>query len=213
MTNQKFIHKVSKVTGKNFRATIMLDMDDVLAQLGAAWIDIYNERYEDQLTTQHMTEWDTSLIVKPECGKKVYELLREPGMFRYLQPTPYSQEVVRRLVERQYNILIVSDAPRGHAHCEFKANPDFVANPADDKRAWLLEHFPMIPQENVFFGSQKYYVRGDILVDDKPATHDMFTALGLPVILMDQPYNQHIKAKWRAKNMLEAEEMIYRVLP
>ncbi|MFS0781961.1 5' nucleotidase, NT5C type [Bacillus sp. 1P06AnD] len=211
MQDQLFILKVNQLLGTDFKATIMLDMDDVLAELGTAWIKKYNERYEDTLTTQHMTEWDTSQIVKPECGPKVYDLLKEPGMFRYLQPTPHSQEVVQRLVEERYNILIVSDSPRGHAHSDYKQNPSFFANPADDKRAWLAEYFPMIPQENIFFGSQKYYVRGDVLVDDKPETHERFTSLGLNVILLDQPYNQHIQAKWRAKNMLEVEEMIGKV--
>ncbi|MGM9927447.1 MAG: hypothetical protein ACI35P_05790 [Bacillus sp. (in: firmicutes)] len=205
-----FLQRLNSVLGTNYIGTLLIDMDDVLADFGEAWLQLYNELYDDNLSKSSITQWDLAPLVKPECGHKIYDLMKHPGLFRYLKPMPYAQEVVQRLHDARYNIMIVSDSPMGHAFCDYQKNSSLIANPADDKRAWLLEYFPMIPKQNVIFGSQKYYVRGDVLIDDKPETYEICTALGQDVILMDQPYNKHIPAKMRAHNLLEVEQFIYR---
>ena len=191
--------------------TILLDMDEVIAEMAIHWLHIYNEKYDDNLTVADLLEWDTSKVVKPECGMKIYDLLKHPGLFRYLKPNPYAVQMVKNFHKKGYETLIVSDAPRGHAHCEYQENL-VPSNPADDKRAWLEEHFPMISQRNVIFASKKQYVRGDLLIDDKPDTFLTFQKLNLHCILMDQPYNRMIRTKYRAKTLLEAEEMAYDIL-
>lgn len=203
--NDDFLQRMNHYFNTDFIATILLDMDEVLAQLIPNWAEIYNKQYGDILTPSDFTKWDTSKIVKPECGMKMYELLKTEGIFRYLKPHDYAQEFVQNLIHHQFDVVIVSDSPKGDAFC---SNTPTLGNPADDKRMWLKEYFPMIPEKNIFFGSQKFRVRGDILIDDKPETFEIFTGLGLDVILMDQPYNQHIDTKNRAKNLREAEKLI-----
>ena len=51
-------------------------------------------------------------------------------------------------------------------------------------------------------------IAGDLLIDDKPDTFLEFQKRGRDVILMDMPYNRNIHTKWRARNLMEAEEMI-----
>lgn len=210
MTNDRdFLKKIYEINGTDYVGTILLDMDDVLAEFGEALIQVYNSKYNDTLTTEDMVTWDMIPYVKSECGQDIYELMKTPGLFRHLKPTPHAIGMVKRLVEQKYNVLIVSDAPRGHAHCDYEMDNQNISNPADDKKAWLHQHFPMIPQSNIFLGSMKYYIRGDVLIDDKPETYEKFTALGLKVLLMDKPYNRHIKSENRIYNLLEAEERIY----
>jgi 5'(3')-deoxyribonucleotidase len=182
-------------------------MDDVLARFDLGFLSIYNEKYQDSLCPDDMFTWDMTQYVKKECGKSVYELLKHPGLFRYLQPTEHSQKVIERLHHAGFLILIVSDSPRGHSHDE--ALEQYSTNPADDKRAWLEEHFPMIPQNCIFFGSQKMFVTGDVLIDDKPETFHYHENIGMECILIDRPYNRDFETTKRAFNLLEAEKMIY----
>lgn len=204
-----FTEKVNKMNQTDYIATIMLDMDDVLARFDKQILNLYNEKYNDQVTPEDMFDWDMTKYVKPECGNDIFQLMKNPGFFRHLEPSPYAVEVVQRLIDHGFNILIVSDSPKGYCFSDYEKNNLHVSNPADDKRSWLSEHFPMIPQSNVIFGSLKYYVRGDLLVDDKPDTYLKFESLGLDVLLMDRPYNQQIQTNQRVKNLLEAEKMIY----
>jgi 5'(3')-deoxyribonucleotidase len=55
-------------------------------------------------------------------------------------------------------------------------------------------------------------VYGDVLVDDKPGTFSIFEKLGRDIVLMDAPYNQDIKTKYRAFNLEQVEEMIHDIL-
>jgi 5'(3')-deoxyribonucleotidase len=203
------LQKLNEMNKTSYIATILFDMDDVLADFGEAWLKTYNQKYNDTLTVNDLTDWDTSKVVKTECGMDIYELLKTPGIFRYIKPSKNSVEVISRLIENNFEIVIVSDSPEGHSHSDYIQDETNVSNPADDKRAWLREHFPMIPSKNVVFTSQKYRVYGHCLVDDKPATFEIFESLERDCILIDQPYNRYIKTDKRANNLLEAEKMIY----
>jgi 5'(3')-deoxyribonucleotidase len=194
---------------KEYVGTILFDMDEVLAQFMPAWMGIYNNAYGDNLQVEQINDWDTTKFVKPECGQNIYELLKVPGLFRYLKPAPHSQEVLQRLVDKGYDVVVVSDSPQGDAHCDFTLDDTKVGNPADDKRKWLQEHFPMIDKKNVVFTAQKWRVMGDVLVDDKPETYEIFNAKGRDCLLVDMPYNRYIQTDLRVGNLLEAEKWIY----
>ncbi len=67
----------------------------------------------------------------------------------------------------------------------------------------------MINPRNIALTGEKFMIHGNVLVDDKPATHNLFTEMGRDIILIDQPYNRNIQAERRAIDLLEAEKHIY----
>lgn len=194
------------------RPTVLVDMDEVLADLIGSWIKVYNDLYDDNLTHKDVTQWDTTLIVKKECGTKIFDLLRTPGLFRYLEVRPYAQEFIQNLVDKGVRVLVVSDSPIGDAHSDYTNNSERISNPADDKRKWMAEHFPMIPTSQIIFTSQKWFVHGDVIVDDKPATFEEFQKRGRHAVLVDQPFNQHIQTPYRAIDMVQAEQMVLKLI-
>ena len=122
-------------------------------------------------------------------------------------------------IQKMGDVFVVSDAPSGTSYGDtvqfsnIHYSLDVThSNPVDDKRAWLKEHFPTLPKENVIFCSCKWMIAGDLLIDDKPDTFLEFQKRGRDVILMDMPYNRHIHTKWRARDLIEAEEMISEIL-
>lgn len=201
----EYLKLYNKLKGKDFKAILLFDLDEVLALLTEDWLDAYNVIYKDNLKPHHLDIWDTHKKVKPECGFKIYDILKHPGLFRNLKPTAHSQEVLQRLVNDDYEIFIVSDSPVGNSFCD---GVESIGNPADDKRKWVWEQFPMINPRNIALTGEKFMIHGNVLVDDKPATYDLFTSIGRDVILVDQPYNQGIQTDLRAKDLLEVEKHI-----
>ncbi len=135
---EQYLRLYNQLKGKDFKAILLFDLDEVLALLMQDWADVYNFHYDDNKKVEDFDKWETDQIVKPECGMKVYDFLKHPGLFRYLKPTPHSQEVMQRLVDNDYEIFIVSDSPTGHSHCE---GIETLGNPADDKRNGFGNNF------------------------------------------------------------------------
>lgn len=184
---------------------ILVDMDDVLAEFSETWLSRYNEDYDDNVTVEAFDSWNALAAVKPECGMKIFDYFTEPGIYRRLKPKEGSQEVIAELVKMGAEILIVTDSPKGCSHGDegWKGS-----NPADDKRAWLAEHFPMIDLDNVFICRKKWKVQGDILIDDKPATIQKFQEEGRKILAMEMPYNRNMEVELRAKTWADVREIL-----
>ena len=63
-----FNEKINGLYQTNYRGTILFDMDDVLAKFDQFLLDLYNKKYNDNLTPADMHDWDMSKYVKKECG-------------------------------------------------------------------------------------------------------------------------------------------------
>jgi 5'(3')-deoxyribonucleotidase len=51
---------------------IAFDQDQVLADLLTEWVSRYNTEYNDNLRPEDIKNWNWHNLVKPECGKKIY---------------------------------------------------------------------------------------------------------------------------------------------
>lgn len=151
-------------------ARILLDMDGVLCNLIAKWFKAYNEEYGDQIDVAALDQWGPHRIAR--AGKAIYKYLSQPGFFRDLEPIPGAVGGVRALLERGHDVVIVTAARQGHR----------------DKLAWIREHLPFLPRDNVVFTHRKELVRGDLLLDDAPQNLKAFARYGIPVA-MAYPYN------------------------
>lgn len=158
------------------RATLLIDMDSVITDLMSKWFSAYNEAYDDHLTVDQLTGWNTHQKVKKECGSKIYEFLEQPGFYRDLRPLPQALEVIKRLNER-YDIFIVTTSP---------------INAFKDKTEWILEYLPFIGAEKIIFTHFKHKIKGDILFDDAPHNLISFQNEGGIAVAMDYPYNRDI---------------------
>lgn len=163
------------------RPKVGLDLDSCLNNLEVRWLELYNHDYKDNLTPADLLTWNTYEHVKPECGKKIYDYLLYPHLFRDLKPKPFTQEVVKWLI--QYVDLYIVTA--------------YHWQTCKDKVLFLQEHFPCIPVENVIFLNNKGLINLDYLVDDGPHNAEAFTGIS---VLMDMPYNQYLGDKYYRAN-------------
>ena len=111
---------------------IALDMDEVIADIMAKFLDVYEEQYGRRLQRE---EYWGKKIYRIEGVQELRGVLFEDGFFRDLKVMPHSQEVVREL-QKDYDVFITTAA------MEFR-------NCLRDKYDWLQEHFSLYPVEEL----------------------------------------------------------------
>lgn len=171
--------------------TLLIDMDSVIVDLMGKWFGAYNADYDDHLTVDQLTTWNSHELVKPACGAKIYDYLDRPGFYRDLKPLPHAIEVLQRLHEC-YEIYIVTASP---------------VSALQDKAAWVEEHLPFIGVKKIIFAHDKDCVVGDLLFDDAPHNLQKYIDKGRLAVAMDYPYNKDLKCR-RVSNWLEFESSL-----
>lgn len=173
---------------------IAVDVDDVCANLIAEWLRKYNDRWNDTLTVADITEWDVDKFVKPECGKKVYHILSEPGLYDRIEPFPWALQAVTELRKLGRVIFVTSCAARS----------------MDQKFAWLQRHgflpFGRGSVENFIACKDKWLIAADILIDDGIHNVDAFPGAAF---LVDRIHNHSLPCRReRIENLACAPERV-----
>ena len=163
--------------------TIGIDLDDVLNELCTSWIlNHYNQEYHDTLKLEDMICWNVEKYVKPECGKKIYEILLRPNFFLNLRPKENSQSVTNEL-SKKYDLYVVT-----------AYHPKTVV----DKVEWIQTYFPHIDSRKVIFCNNKGLINTDWLIDD--GAHnilDYYNNGGKNPIVFDRPWNRDLSLQFK----------------
>ncbi|MDQ0246385.1 5'(3')-deoxyribonucleotidase [Bacillus fengqiuensis] len=171
--------------------TLLIDMDSVICDLMSEWHERYNRDYGDNLTIDKLKCWNSEKYVRSECGMKIYDYLKEPGLFLELNPLPNAIEVLERL-HNKYDILIVTSS---------------VSTAFAEKEMWVEKYLPFIGKYNLIFSHRKNMIVGDLLFDDAPHNLMEFSSTGRVAVAMDYSYNRDINVP-RVRNWLEFEELL-----
>jgi 5'(3')-deoxyribonucleotidase len=166
----------------NRKPRIAIDMDEVLADTIAKFIDLYEIRHQTKISLGDMHGKEFNEILPPHLSSSLRQYINEKGFFRDLPVMPGSQEVVKALMEK-YDVYIASAA------MEFK-------NSLEDKLEWLNEHFPFISWTNIIFCGHKI-VDVDIMIDDRIKNFVTFDGRKL---LYTSPHNMLINDYERVNN-------------
>lgn len=174
---------------------IGIDVDGVVADLHSEWIRRYNRDYRDQITAEQLTQWDAEKWpIKRECGKKIYDYLRQPDLYKDVKPFPGAVDSIKDLRDRGHRVVYVTSNAKGMT---------------DQKWEWL-ERYEFLPSgrytaEDLVVAHDKRLVKTDVLVDDKLAT---VMRHPYPTILMDQPWNRSLNWSTRALDWPDAMSML-----
>lgn len=176
-----------------------LDVDDVLLDLMPRWLADYNEEWEDILTPKHITSWDISQHVKPECGKRIYGYLN-PDMYADMAPIQGAGQFVQ-------DIRNMGHTPRYITACgdpkKLKLHRAFATAKSDR----LKELDIMQDGELLLPGRDKSRAPVDVLIDDRIENVESFrNGLG---VLFTQPWNRSSVCT-RARSYTDALDLIDR---
>lgn len=172
-------------------------MDGVVANTHAAWLDLYNADYDDDLDYSEITDWDMAKFVKPECGRKIYEYLTRPDFYELVVPMDYSLLSMDMLREMGHRIIFVS-AGFFPAKVEWLHNYGFLKEyPYNDGR-WQTA-------ADIIIAYDKNLINGDILIDDRT---DNVLAFDGQSILFNQPWNLKDKFGIRVDGWMEIVDIL-----
>jgi 5'(3')-deoxyribonucleotidase len=179
---------IVSVRRAHLRATICVDMDDVIANTLSELISRYNHEFDEQLTVDDLSGrhiWD---FVRPDRIPALERQIASEDFYPSLSVVPNSQVVLERL-QRRYEVYIAS------AVMEYPRS--FGA-----KYEWLRRNFPFIQPSHIVFCGNKGILQGDFLIDDNPLELRLFQGRA---ILFSSPANSLIQEFQRVNNWREIE--------
>lgn len=160
------------------KLTILIDIDSIVANLSDDWFGAYNKEYDDNLHMSKADLWHTHQIVKPECGKQIYDYIT-PELVRNLKPLDGAVETVNNLKEDGHRIVFVTAVFRPEENSNARVQ-------------WIMEHFPWATIYDFFIGGPKDLVKGDVFIDDAPHNLEAYRKAWPNALLLriGYPYNE-----------------------
>ncbi len=160
------------------KPTVLIDCDGVKADWCTAALQVVNRVTGLALTPAEVTTLDLFKVVPPAHKEACYAEMDQAGFCLSIDPYPGAVEGVRRL--REIAEVIVVTSPTW-------SSSFWMA----ERVQWLHRHF-QIPYRSIIFASEKWRVRGDILIEDNQLHVASWLAANQRgrALLVDRPYNR-----------------------
>ena len=160
---------------------ILIDVDGVTGDLVNYVLDHLREEYpEDPIpTADDIREFHIDNFVTKEQWATAVELLDAPDTANRLAVYPGAVRAVTQLRDAGHRVQWLTS--------HWKTSRTWVW----DRTEWLKRHFNAHPYD-ILYGHNKWYVRGDVLIDDKIENIDLWSK-AFPAgrgRLFDRPWNQ-----------------------
>jgi 5'-nucleotidase len=160
-------------------STVLVDQDGVIADWGLQWDESLDEFGEPAAGIPRHAE-QKSFNIKSGLTRHqrriVDTIFDDPYFYRDLKPIPGSRTALRQMLKAGHDVRIVTSP--------------WVSNPrcASDKINWVRRYYGNEWAHRVIVTTDKTFVRGDILIDDRPQVTGAHTPTWEHV-LFTQPYN------------------------
>lgn len=169
---------------------ILIDMDDVMADAVARFLEWYERDFGIRYTKQDLVGTKLIDIVPEEHRGIVKNYPHQKGFFKNLPLIPDSREVIQELYNN-HEVFVASAA------MEFRYS-------MDEKFEWLENHFPFIHWRRRIFCGDKHLLKADVLIDD----HDFnLTTFEGRAIMFTAPHNMGDKRYERLDSWLDARKL------
>lgn len=163
---------------------IHLDMDGVITDFYSGFINSLQARkikYKGALDW-NLTSCIDENISKTEKQRIVHRIMCHSAFWRTLEPISGAIDSINILLKDKRHTLFITTSP-------YMSYPGSVS----DKISWVRDFIPNFPINNMNFLVNKWLVRGDVLVDDKPK--NIYQWKGKHAICFRQPWNEEVTVK------------------
>lgn len=178
--------------------TLLIDMDCILVDMGQYWLDIYHKEGGEKINYNSLTEYYMTKAVKDPS--LLLKILHREGFFANMKPMPGAETYMNLLIDRGFDVVILTQPPRG---------PSVYA--VKEKMEWVQKYIPKYDIDNMIFCHRKELVCGDVLFDDRPShliNWKRHHPKGITATIV-YSYNKNVPVNLRFKNKQTAWEEFY----
>jgi len=181
--------------------TILVDMDDTVANLVETWLERYNLLYHDDLKKSDIKSWAIHEYVKPEVGRRIYDLLSTGSIYDDVKPIEGALQGIQTLRDMGHRVVFVTSYFNEQKVFWLQRHGLLIDYPYKDGR-WQTAR-------DVIMTNDKNMILGDLLIDDRPDNLENFRG---GAILFTQPWNERLvyPEAGRANNWKEIIEIVKR---
>lgn len=173
---------------------ILVDLDGVIADFRKGFINAWKKKFpHEQLQKQR--SFYLADDYPPKLNKKIQSIYCAKNFFCNLPPVRGSKKALKEMGALGHDVRICTAFVSRNTYCFY------------EKQQWIERHFGHEYVKKALFVKDKTFIKGDLLIDDKPEITGLHTPEWEHVIF-DAPYNRHIKNKkritWKTwKNVLK----------
>lgn len=168
-------------TVRSSKPRLLIDVDGVLGDFVGPTLDIANRLAGTSYTAEDVREWDLfNLPGLREVEDATWKVISEVGWAR-TQPVLPGAIAAMQAFQEIGDVRIITAPVHAPTFCY-------------DRKMWLLENFG-IKHSHVIFATEKHYVDGDMLLDDKVENvrdwlQERGRRRGGTAVLWARPYNE-----------------------
>ena len=167
-------------TPESHNMLILLDQDNVLADFESGFRRHWRNRFGEDAPIEGKEHLFYIRDRLPEhLQAYAAELYGTVGFFESLPPVSGAVEAARALLAAAHDVRICTAPVNQYRYC------------AGEKIAWVEQHLGTEWTRRVIIAKDKTWVRGDILIDDKPNIEGTLPPLWQHR-LYDAPHNRHL---------------------
>jgi len=174
-------------------ATILVDMDGVIADWGRAYsesLDAFGHEAKEIPRHHQQTTFNLHAGRSDRELEIIEQVMIETGFYFRLEPIEGAIEALNQMLDYGHDVRIVTSPWVANLTC------------ASDKINWIAKHYGGDWPSRVVITTDKTLVHGDYLIDDKPEVKGSM----IPKwehILFDQPYNKTITDRQRITDWID----------
>lgn len=158
----------------NAKPIIGVDIDDVLWDLVAAWLNRHNEINDDNVVPEDIKSWNIYQYITKGSKDMFFYILEQSDFWETVKPKEGAQHYLKSLVDEGYDIYIITASNYKTVHKKI------------DK---FLELFPFIRKDQIIISYKKGLIDVDVMIDDNPANLCDFND-EVYKIIFDAPHNR-----------------------
>lgn len=133
---------------------ILVDMDDTIENLGLAWVEYLNRKYDKNVDWFSKREWDMQVYYPDLTVEQIYGALNDEELWDNVTVKENAPYYLQKLIDEGNEVYIVTASWYTTIKTKFER--------------CLSKFFPFIKWDQVIVVSNKHLIKGDILVDDNP---------------------------------------------
>ncbi len=170
---------------------ILLDVDNTICDFTGAVCREASKVLEREINPLEVTQWNlrASLEMNQKQTQVLYKIIQQRGFCLGLEPLPGAVSAVKKLQSLGAVNFVTSP---------WNSSPYWMW----ERTKWLRTFFDAYPDE-VIHTHQKWLVKGDVIIDDRPV--NVISGERKLRILIPTPANKH----WRNNNGVTLSDPVY----